>query len=81
MGGECWNIFFIARGEVFGSENAPTERERAIEHDWVAGGAASRRSVDAKLEGIYILVDGKRQAFSKGGANITSGANCGRGAG
>ena len=81
MGDECRNFFFIARGEVFdAAENGPVECECAIEHHRIAGGAASRLSVDTKHEGNYILVDRERQASTEGGGNTIFGANCGRGA-
>jgi hypothetical protein len=77
VGSECRNVFFVARSKGFGAENAVVEHERSIEHCWVAN-AFSRRSVDAKLDGIHIVVDGERQAPSEGDANPTSGANIGR---
>jgi len=79
VGDECWNIFCIARGEVVDAENGPVERECANEHHRVAGGDASRRSVDTKLEGIYNFADGERQASTEGGGNLITGANRGRG--
>jgi hypothetical protein len=78
VGRKCRNVFCFTHDEVFGAENAIVEHERTIEHRRVAS-AISRRSVDAKLEGIYISVDGERQAASEGGANTTSGTNSGCG--
>jgi hypothetical protein len=79
VGCECGNVFFVAHGEVFGADNALVEHERTFEHRRIAS-TVSRRSVDAKLEGLYISVDGERQAASEGGANATSGTNSGCGA-
>jgi hypothetical protein len=79
VGCEFRNGFFVAHCEVFGAEHALVEHECTIEHRRVTS-TVSRCSVDAKLEGIYISVDGKRQAASEGGANAISGTNSGCGA-
>ena len=52
--------FFWRAANNFGARNALVKHESAIEHRRFAS-TVSRRSVDAKLEGIYIVVDAERK--------------------
>jgi hypothetical protein len=72
MGRERRVIHCLTRGEIVDAETALFERKRAIERRWVASTGDSRSPVDGKPRGIYVLVDGERQASSDGGANPTS---------
>ena len=72
MGSERWVILCVTCCQIVKPEIAFLERQRAIEHRWIASTATSRSPVGAKLWCSYVLINGGRQASSDGSANTTS---------